>query len=672
MIWPRRKPRPDFQPSAGELRLFGARFGYDFGFTRHESVTADATLRRVARQIPAMLMLAWRLAWRADRRALVGVVCAEVGRAAFAAVALVATNRVLAKLLAGGSATQSLHRALVPLLVAGAATGAASWLSSASTWAAAVLEPQVERITTLTLLRHADSVELAALEDAEFARTLESARFGADSVRRLTSEAVSVLGSMLTMTATAGVILSLNVALLPMLVLIALPRAWGAVRTARRRHASVMAWLQHARASNLICQQVTATQNAAELRVHGVGRWLLECYEEMARTSERERRRLAGAAAATSAGSSAASGAASLATFVLLGWLVLSHRLPMAGAVTVIVGIRSGAATVGTLLTGVNRMFEESLYVRDLERLGTAAAERAIPVGGVDLPQRPAEIRLEKVTFTYAGRTSPSLSSVSLVIPRGKVVALVGVNGAGKSTIAKMLVGLYQPDEGRILWDDVDTRTADRRQQFDSCVLFAQDFVRWPFTIRANTTAGRPEHAEDGQALQGAADFAGLEALLGEQPNGWDTMAAKGFTGGVELSGGQWQRIGTGRAAFRFSTIGTDARPPHLVIADEPTSALDPAAEIAAFDRIRSLAEQGMAVVLITHRLAASAAADLIYVLDGGELVEQGTHDQLMANEPDPDWPGRGSYRTAYLLQARQYDNTPLPGQRRPRTADRT
>ncbi|MFH8387759.1 hypothetical protein ACH4E7_43950 [Kitasatospora sp. NPDC018058] len=95
-----------------------------------------------------MLVLAWRLAWRADRRALVGVVCAEVGRAAFAAVALVATNRVLAELLAGGSATRSLHRALVPLLVAGAATGAASWLSSASTWAAAVLEPQVERITT--------------------------------------------------------------------------------------------------------------------------------------------------------------------------------------------------------------------------------------------------------------------------------------------------------------------------------------------------------------------------------------------------------------------------------------------------------------------------------------------------------------------------------------------
>ncbi|MFF2144640.1 ATP-binding cassette domain-containing protein [Kitasatospora sp. NPDC058190] len=514
MIWPRRKPRPDIQPSASELRLFGARFGYDFGFTRHESAAADATLRRVARQIPAMLVLAWRLAWRADRRALVGVVCAEVGRAAFAAVALVATNRVLAELLAGATVTRSLHRALVPLLVAGAATGAASWLSSASTWAAAVLEPQVERITTLTLLRHADSVELAALEDAEFARTLESARFGADSVRRLISEAVSVLGAVLTMTATAGVILSLNVALLPMLVLIALPRAWGAVRTARRRHASVMAWLQHARASNLICQQVTAPQNAAELRVHGVGRWLLECYEEMARTSERERRRLAGAAAATSAGASAASGAASLATFALLGWLVLSHRLPMAGAVTVIVGIRSGAATVGTLLTGVNRMFEESLYVRDLERLGTAAGERAIPAGGADLPQRPAEIRLEKVTFTYPGRTSPSLSSVSLVIPRGKVVALVGVNGAGKSTLAKLLVGLYQPDEGRILWDDVDTRTADRRQLFASCVLFAQDFVRWPFTIRANTTAGRPEHAEDGQALQGAADFAGLEPLL--------------------------------------------------------------------------------------------------------------------------------------------------------------
>lgn len=620
-------------------------------------------MRRVARQIPAMLLLACRLSWRANRRALLAVVAAETGQAAAGALALVATNRVLAQLVGGGSPEQILHRALVPLLVAAAATGAVSLLNTASTWAGAVLEPTVERATTLTLLRHAGGVELSALEDPEFNRVLESARFGADSVRRLTSEATSVLGSLLTMAATAGVILSLHVALLPMLVLIALPRAWGAVRTARRRHASLMAWLTHARASSLISQQMTSTHTAAELRVHGVGRMLLDAYDDMARTSERERHRLARGAAGTSVGASVLSGAASAATFGMLAWLVATGRMPVAAAVTVVVGIRSGAASVSTLLTGVNRMFEESLYVRDLERLGVEARERAIPAGGADLPEHPAVIRLENVSFTYPGRDEPSLRDLTLDIPRGQVVALVGVNGAGKSTLTKLLCGLYQPDTGRIRWDDVDAGTADRAQVFDSVVVLAQDFVRWPFTIGANTIAGRPERAGDKDALEQAIDFADLAPLLESQPNGLDTLAAKGYTGGVELSGGQWQRIGAARSGFRAATRGTGDRPAHLVIADEPTSALDAAAEVAAFDRIRSLADGGRSVVLVTHRLAASSAADLIYVLDGGRLVEQGTHDQLMAARPDPDRPGAGSYRSAYLLQARQYAARP-PRQR--------
>ncbi|MCX4451110.1 hypothetical protein [Streptomyces sp. NBC_01789] len=129
-----------------------------------------------------------------------------------------------------------------------------------------------------------------------------------------------------------------------------------------------MAWLTHARASSLISQQMTSTHTAAELRVHGVGRMLLDAYDDMARTSERERHRLARGAAGTSVGASVLSGAASAATFGMLARLVATGRMPVAAAVTVVVGIRSGAASVSTLLTGVNRMFEESLYVRDRPR----------------------------------------------------------------------------------------------------------------------------------------------------------------------------------------------------------------------------------------------------------------------------------------------------------------
>ncbi|MFF4344921.1 hypothetical protein ACFY00_34005 [Kitasatospora sp. NPDC001540] len=168
-------------------------------------------------------------------------------------------------------------------------------------------------------------------------------------------------------------------------------------------------------------------------------------------------------------------------------------------------------------------------------------------------------------------------------------------------------------------------------------------------------------------ARQALAAFPAVVAQEPGTPGSYDERVLAGFEGGVDFSGGQWQRIGTARTYLRTTTAGTDGRRPFLVVADEPTSALDPAAEVRAFDNLRRLAEQGATVLLITHRLAASASADLIYVLEDGRLVEQGTHEELMAAEADLDGsrPGVGSYRAAHLLQARQYATaTRLPGPR--------
>ncbi|WP_033825790.1 MULTISPECIES: ABC transporter ATP-binding protein [unclassified Kitasatospora] len=650
------EPDPDESVSASEQFLFGGRLRYDYGFTSHEQTMLKISFLTVARQIPGMLRTALHLAWHADRAALVVIAVAEIGRALAAAFGLLATNRALAALFAPGSADQLLRAALPAALAVGGASALSALLTIASSWAGDRLEPKTERAATVAFLGRAARVELASLEDPDFSRLLESARFGTAAVRRLISQSIAVLTALLGLVAAGGVLLTLDPVLMPMLVLIAAPKGWGAVRSARRRYGSVMAWLQHHRAAAILAQLITQPHSAPEVRVHAIGPFILGHYTAMAEASEQEQNRLARAAAGTSMLASAMSGLAAAATFAVLGWLVHDGQMALAVAGTAVVGIRTGAADITSLVRTANGLYEEALFVADLERLQRESERRAIPTGGTDLPHRPDVITVKDVGFTYPGRTSPALSGITLTIPRGQVVALVGDNGSGKSTLVKILCGLYLPDTGRIFWDDTDTAGADRDQLFSSVAVLEQDFQRWPFTLRANVLVGRPEHGDDPALLKGAADYADLHPVVEAQDNGWDTLAARGFQGGVQLSGGQWQRVGAARTHVRALTSGPGGRPTHLVIADEPTSALDAQSEIAAFARIRELADQGLTVILITHRLGATADADLIHVLHEGRLSESGTHSQLMA---DLD----GGYRAAYLLQAGQFA-AEVPGQR--------
>ncbi|MFI9273174.1 ATP-binding cassette domain-containing protein [Kitasatospora sp. NPDC052896] len=657
------KPVPEDSISASEQFLFGGPLRYDYNFSDHEQTMKRISFLSVARQVPRMLRIAVRLAWQADRAALVAVAVAELGRGVATAFGLLATNRALASLLAAGRTDQMLRRAFPAAAVVGGAAAFAAVMIVLSGWATGRLEPKTERAATVAYLRRAARVELSAVEDPEFSRLLESARFGTASVRRLISQSVQVLTSLLSLVAAGGVLLGLDPLLLPGLALVAAPKGWGAVRSARRKYSSVMAWIQHHRAASLLAQLITQPHSAPEVRVHAIGPFILTHYTAMAEASEREQNRLARAGAGTSMLSAALSGTAYTATFALLGLLVYNGHMALAVAGTAIVGVRTGAANITSLVSSFNSLYEEALYVRDLDRLQEEAERRAIPVGGTNLPERPEILRVENVSFTYPGRTSPALSKVTLEIPRGKVVALVGDNGSGKSTLTKLLCGLHLPDEGRILWDGVDAATADRDQLFASVAMLEQGFQQWPFTLRANVLIGRPEYGDDPDQLKKAADYADLHTLVEQQDRGWDTLAARGFQGGVQLSGGQWQRIGTGRTFHRATTSSAAGRPPYLVIADEPTSALDAQSEIDAFARIRELAAQGLTVVLITHRLAATANADLIYVLHDGRLTEQGTHAELMA-QPN------SRYRTSYLLQARQYSTAqPATGTAIPRAA---
>ncbi|MER5757323.1 ABC transporter ATP-binding protein [Streptomyces sp. NPDC002088] len=648
------------QVSDAEQELFGGPLRYDMGWSHHEHAGLDLTMMSALRSMPALVGTTLRMAWSADRRALLAVAVSEIGQGVAAAVALLAINAVMHALLAGsGDAAQRLH-ALLPGLLAAAAIGVVnSALSAWSTSRAGRLEPMVERIATTQYLAAAASVELEAIDDPDFRRLVDVAQYGPGSARRMIGACVAALNGLISLVTTAGVLAVLHPVLLPMLILIAAPRGWGAMRVAQERYVSVMSWIEHVRASRLIGNLLTERSAAQEVRLHAVGAFLLSRYQRMAESAEAEQERLASSKALTEWVASALSGLAMAATYGAMFWLILAGHMSLAIAGTAVIAVRTGSASLGALVMNINQLHEESLYVRDHGRFLAQAAQRTIPEGGNPVPEEIKEIVLDRVTYRYPDRDTAALDQVSLTLPMGSVTAVVGENGSGKSTLMKILSGMLLPQAGTLRWGEADISDLDRSQVFERVSLLTQDFQRWPVTAALNIRLGRPAHAATPQDLQPSVDYAGAGPVIAKLPDGLRSLLARMFRGAIELSGGEWQKVGLARTHWRSSTSQADS----VLIVDEPTSALDPEAEIEAFDRIRRLAAPNRAVVLVTHRMSGVRHADRIYVLTHGRLAEHGTHEELIA--------AQGRYAAMFDAQAAQYaPNASIPNPAAPTVAD--
>ncbi|MGW0874292.1 ABC transporter ATP-binding protein [Streptomyces sp. NPDC002740] len=648
------------QVSDAEQELFGGPLRYDLSWSHHEHAGLDLTMRSALRSMPALVGAALRRAWSADRRALLAVAVSEIGQGIAAAVGLLAINAVMHALLAGsGDAAERLH-ALLPGLLAAAAIGVVnSALAAWSTSRAGRLEPMVERIATTQYLAAAARVELEAIDDPDFRRLVDVAQYGPGSARRMIGVCVAALNGLISLIATAGVLAVLHPALLPMLILIAAPRGWGAMRVAQERYVSVMSWLEHVRAGRLIGNLLTERSAAQEVRLHAVGAFLLDRYERMAQSAEAEQERLASSKALTEWVASALSGLALAATYGAMFWLIMSGRMSLAIAGTAVIAVRTGSASLGALVMNINQLHEESLYVRDHARFLAQAAQRTIPEGGDPVPEQVRQVVLDRVTYRYPDRDTAALDQVSLSLPMGSVTAVVGENGSGKSTLMKILSGMLLPQAGTLRWGEADISGLDRSQVFERVSLLTQDFQRWPVTAAMNIRLGRPSHAATPEELQPSVDYAAAGSVIAKLPHGLDSLLARMFRGATELSGGEWQKVGLARTHWRSATSQADS----VLIVDEPTSALDPEAEIEAFNRIRRLAAPNRAVVLVTHRMSGVRQADRIYVLNAGHLVEHGTHDQLIA--------AQGRYAAMFDAQAAQYAPTAsIPKPATPPVAD--
>jgi ATP-binding cassette, subfamily B, bacterial len=277
-----------------------------------------------------------------------------------------------------------------------------------------------------------------------------------------------------------------------------------------------------------------------------------------------------------------------------------------------------------------------------LERFeALAAADRRRETGDADAAGKPrTEIRFEQVSFGYGDGSRPVLRSLDLTIPAGRSLAVVGVNGAGKTTLVKLLARLYEPQSGRITVDGTDVRELDAASWRSRLGAIFQDFVHYELPVRDNVGFGAPSLLADDERLRSSLARAGALELVERLPHGLETILSREYEDGAELSGGQWQRLAIARA---LTAVEDGAG---VLVLDEPTANLDVRAEAEFFDHFLELT-QGLTTILISHRFSTVRRADRIVVLDGGEIVEQGTHEELLELE--------GRYARLFRLQAARF-----------------
>jgi ATP-binding cassette subfamily B protein len=383
---------------------------------------------------------------------------------------------------------------------------------------------------------------------------------------------------------------------------------------------------------------LASDEHAKEVKLLGVGDLLLRRYRDQAERFVEDDRKLAVRRAIWGFLLARLS---SIAFYGCYGAIVLGT---VAGGLTLgdmtlyLVAFRQAQQAFSGILSAIGGMYEDSLYVENLFDFLAIPTGAAAPRARGPAPVDDDGLRFEGVGFKYAGTDRWAVRGVDLRVPPGASLALVGENGAGKTTLVKLLTGLYTPTEGRILLEGKDLADWEPDALRRRIAVLFQDFGRYQLQLRENVGFGDVPKIDDDVALDGAASAAGAGEIVARSPEGWGTQLGRWFKGGVELSGGEWQKVALSRALLRDGAS--------IVVLDEPTSALDAEAEHKVFERLREVTE-GRIAIFVSHRYSTVRRADRILVLSEGRIVEDGSHDELVAKG--------GRYARNFALQAEGY-----------------
>ncbi|TGE15582.1 ABC transporter ATP-binding protein [Hymenobacter elongatus] len=494
--------------------------------------------------------------------------------------------------------------------------------------------------SSIRLMEHAGQLDLDQFENSAFYDKLERARRQTLSRTVLMSQVLSQAQDSITMVFLAVGLAAFNPWLLLLLLVAVVPAFLGESHFNERSYSLVHGWTPERRELDYLRQTGASDETAKEVKIFGLSGFLIERFKLLSDEFYQKNKSLVVRRAGWGALFAAVGAGGYYAAYVYIiaqavrGTISIGQLTFLAGSFARMRGLLEG------ILSRFSSVAEGALYLQDFFDFFHLQPHIGRPE---DQPTRPfpRPIRegfvFENVGFQYRGGTKWAIRNLSFTLRAGEKLALVGENGAGKTTLVKLLARLYDPTEGRILLDGHDLHDYDPAELRQEIGVIFQDFVRFQLSASQNLAVGRIEEKENTDRIQTAAAQSLADTVIQKLPGGYDQMIGRRFAGGVDLSGGEWQKIALGRAYMR------DAQ---LLILDEPTAALDARAEHEVFQRFADLT-QGKTAVLISHRFSTVRMADRILVIENGQFVEIGSHEELLARN--------GRYSELFALQAAGY-----------------
>ena len=519
----------------------------------------------------------------------------------------------------------SISHALFLLILIGAVLLVSESLQYFSSWVkTAQAESFGDHLTNL-IHRQAAELDLSFYESADYHDLLERARGDSSSKPLALLESIgAIVQNTITLLAMSALLVGYGWWLPFLLLLGTLPALYVTLRTDRRFHNWWKSTADDRRWLNYYDAMLTHSDAAIEMRLFALSAHFRSLYQAIrGRLRADKLRHLR----SQSYGKVVAGLIALLTAAGAVGWMAVRvlYNLATLGDLGLFYQVFSrGQGLMGSLLGNVGQTVNNTLYLNNLFTF--LDLERELTSPAIPAPIFPAVVRgieFKSVSFHYPGSQAAAVKDFSLFIPARKVVALVGVNGAGKSTLIKLLSRFYDPTKGVIEIDGVDLRQFNIEELRQRMSVLSQFPVHYHAVAKDNIALGDVARKPDDIAVVKAARRAGAHDFISKLPDGYDTLLGKWFVNGTELSGGEWQRLALARAYFRQAPI---------VVLDEPTSFMDSWAEVDWFDRFREMVNDNVGIV-ITHRFTIAMRADIIHVIHEGNIIESGTHKELLESK---------------------------------------